>query len=75
MIYSQSRQAQYDKAKRKSLLAPNPAPSGQGGGGVNMFDRPQDDHNKGRAGVDIGAMIGEMDANGVQGSYYQVDFT
>lgn len=40
-----------------------------------MFDRPQDDHNKGRAGVDIGAMIGEMDANGVQGSYYQVDFT
>ncbi|KIK44477.1 hypothetical protein CY34DRAFT_625023 [Suillus luteus UH-Slu-Lm8-n1] len=71
----QKLKAQYDKAKRKALLAPNTAPSGQGGGGVNMFDRPQDDHNKGRAGVDIGAMIGGMDANGVQGSYYQVDFT
>lgn len=72
----QKLKAQYDKAKRKSLLAPNTAPSGQGGGGVNMFDRPpQDDHNKGRAGMDIGAMIGGMDANGVQGSYYQVDFT
>lgn len=32
-----------------------------------MFDRPpQDDHNKGRAGMDIGAMIGGMDANGIQ---------
>lgn len=63
----QKLKAQYDKAKRKSLLAPSTAPPGQGGGGVNMFDRPpQDDHNKGRAGVDIGAVIGGMDANGIQ---------
>jgi E3 ubiquitin-protein ligase CCNP1IP1 len=76
LIYSQLHQAQYDKAKRKSLLAPSTAPPGQSGGGVNMFDRPpQDDHNKGRSGVDIGAVIGGMDANGVQDSYCQVDFT
>ncbi|KAG2339875.1 hypothetical protein BDR05DRAFT_991811 [Suillus weaverae] len=65
----QKLKAQYDKAKRKSLLAPSTAPPGQGVGGVNMFDRPQDDHNKGRAGVDIGAVIGGMDANGVQDPY------
>lgn len=35
-----------------------------------MFDRPpQDDHNKGTAGVDIGPVISRMDANGVQDPY------
>ncbi|KAG0705412.1 hypothetical protein DFH29DRAFT_1067404 [Suillus ampliporus] len=63
----QKLKAQYDKAKRKSLLAPSAGLPGQGVGGVNVFDRPlQDDHNKGRAGVDIGAVIGGMDANGIQ---------
>lgn len=63
----QKLKAQYDKAKRKSLLAPSTAPPGQGVSGVNMFDRPpQDDHNKSRASVDIGAVIGGMDANGIQ---------
>ncbi|KAG1791436.1 uncharacterized protein HD556DRAFT_655782 [Suillus plorans] len=63
----QKLKAQYDKAKRKSLLAPSAAPHGQGVGGGNMFDRPpQDDHNKGTAGVDIGPVISRMDANGIQ---------
>lgn len=64
------RQAQYDKAKRKSLLAPSTAQPGQGAGGVNPFDRPpQDDHG---GGVNIGAVIGGMDANGVQGLYLRL---
>lgn len=63
----QKLKAQYDKAKRKSLLAPSAAPHGQGVGGGNMFDRPpQDDYNKGTAGVDIGPVISRMDANGIQ---------
>jgi len=69
------RQAQHDKVKRKSLLAPSAAPPGQGSGGVNPFDQPsQDDHNKGRGGVDIGAVVGGMDANGVQSPQLASDF-
>jgi hypothetical protein len=64
--------AQHDKIKRKALLAPNATTQDTplGFGGNLSRQAHEEQHGKGRMGfgnntVDLGAVIGGMEANGV----------
>jgi hypothetical protein len=74
--------AQHDKIKRKALLVPNAtgqdASLGFGGNFNHTIDRQahEDQHVKGRTGmgfgnsnVNLGAVVGGMEANGVKSSH------
>ncbi|KAH9940567.1 hypothetical protein B0H21DRAFT_754610 [Amylocystis lapponica] len=74
----QKLKAQYDKLKRKTLLAPNALGGDQGGGENPTGERPAlgEQLNKIRPGMafgagaggalDVGAVVGDMEANGIQ---------
>ncbi|KAF9247012.1 hypothetical protein BU15DRAFT_57942 [Melanogaster broomeanus] len=65
----QKLKAQHDKVKRKALLAPDPPrPVALPGHGLNQFDRaPPDNQTRPAVGeVDIGAVVGGMEAIGIQ---------
>jgi hypothetical protein len=87
LIYNRTHtKAQHDKIKRKALLAPNAIGQdtslGFSGNLNHTIDRQahEDQHTKGRTGmgfgnntVDLGAVVGGMEANGVE-SYLRSEY-
>ncbi|KAF8845740.1 hypothetical protein BDN67DRAFT_296381 [Paxillus ammoniavirescens] len=63
----QKLKAQHDKVKRKALLAPDaPRAGALAGHGINPFHRAPSNQTRTAGEVDIGAVVGGMEAIGIQ---------